>query len=259
MTGSWTNIGGGVKAAVDGMLDSLSGDDGAPYGYNGGGKKVGHGDYSNGHGQGGSYKKCAESHPPYEIAPGITIYGGACRDPVIKDADVYIGFDTSMPTTPQSFPWNPGYEIYFRVPDRDVPQDADEYDKLLDWTAEQLLAGKKVHAGCIGGHGRTGTFLAALRFKLTGDADSIKHVRDHYCQKAVESQKQVDWLHNRYGLTQYAPTDKGRHKGSGAGKTGPGGQSTLNFGSFKHGKGYSSRVTIEASKDSVGSIWKPGL
>ncbi len=169
-------------------------------------------------------KRCYHDHPPYEIAPGLTIYGGSGNFPAVEDADVYIGFDHGMRRTKAQFPWNDGpVEVWFKITDMSVPEDRDEFDKMLDWTAAQLKEGKKVHAGCIGGHGRTGLFFAALRYKLTGDKDAIKHVRANYCHKTVESVQQVKWLMQHYGQNEAVAT-----KGGGGFK-----QSTQSLGQVK--------------------------
>jgi hypothetical protein len=126
---------------------------------------------------------CYESHPPYQVTDEHVIYGGSCSYPVVKDADVYIGFDGSMKLHGKSFPWHKGdggpVEVYFKIWDGDAPEDKAEFRCMVEWTAEQLKAGKKVHAGCIGGHGRTGMFLAALRKHMTGDENATQHVREN--------------------------------------------------------------------------------
>lgn len=150
--------------------------------------------------------KCYESHPPLKIGDYL-IYGGSCSTPVEKDADIYIGFDYSMRFTPASYPWNGGtQEVLFRIHDMQAPDDPKEFRKLVEWTAEQLKAGKKIHAGCIGGHGRTGTFLAALVKHMTGNKDAIKYVRDNYCHKAVETETQIGFLEEEWGIKYQEPT-----------------------------------------------------
>ncbi|CAA2141494.1 hypothetical protein [Hyphomicrobium sp. ghe19] len=144
--------------------------------------------------------RCYASHKAL-VMPNtkLKIYGGSCSSPVVHDADVYIGFDSSMRFSDKHFPWNKGEEILFQVPDMGVPKNATQYKKLVDWTKEQLLAGQKVHAGCIGGHGRTGMFLAAL-VSMFGEEDAITYVREHYCKKAVESSSQVEFLKKEFGV-----------------------------------------------------------
>lgn len=163
-------------------------------------KKVSKEDLWSGQGGQGNYERCYHKHPPLKVGDWV-IYGGSCIYPVVADADVYIGFDRDM-TLSERKPWNgvTPEQVFFPVTDGSVPQDPDEFDRLLNWTIEQLGAGKKVHVGCIGGHGRTGMFLAALYAKVTNEADAITYVRKNYCHKAVESSSQVSYLNKHYGI-----------------------------------------------------------
>jgi hypothetical protein len=148
----------------------------------------------------GKTGRCFETHPALKVGDH-EVFGGSCIDPIIKDADIYIGFDGGMRMTGASYPWNASrVEVLFYIADGTAPAQADEFKKMVIWAAEQIKAGKKLHAGCIGGHGRTGTFLAALVTHMTGIKDSITYVRENYCQKAVESSSQVDFLHKHYGI-----------------------------------------------------------
>jgi hypothetical protein len=152
---------------------------------------------------GGGYTSCYNSHKPLVLgATGLQIHGGSCSSPVIKDADIYIGFDGGMSFTRRHWPWVDGTEILFRIPDGRAPADPAAFRQLVDWTAEQLHAGKTVHCGCIGGHGRTGTFLAALVSVVVGEDDAITYVRENYCKKAVETLEQIEFLHKHYGIAQ---------------------------------------------------------
>ena len=59
------------------------------------------------------------------------------------------------------------------------------------------VMGAKVGLGCLGGHGRTGTVLSCLvgLTDLVGDNDDpVKWVRDHYCEEAVESDEQIEYV-----------------------------------------------------------------
>jgi hypothetical protein len=53
-----------------------------------------------------------------------------------------------------------------------------------------------VQAGCIGGHGRTGTFSAILAGlnDWCGTADPVQWVRDNYCPETVESWEQIEYI-----------------------------------------------------------------
>jgi len=154
---------------------------------------------------GGSGKKtyterCYHPHPPLPLPNSdFVIYGGSCSSPVITDADIYIGLCHSMRQTAKRFPWEVGEEVYFPIPDMGVPQDVDDFKALVGWTKSRIEFGFKVHVGCIGGHGRTGTLLAAL-VSLYGEKDAIQYVRQHYCPKAVETEVQVQFLVKHFGI-----------------------------------------------------------
>lgn len=156
--------------------------------------------------------RCLESHPILDIDPGKPglpgVRGGSCSRPIKKDGDIYIGFDHSMTFTSRQFPWTAGYEVQYLIVDRAAPKHAESFIKLVDWTLEQIVAGKLVHAGCIGGHGRTGLFLAALVARHTGRADAITYVRENYCKKAVESKEQVAFLAKHFGCDTVEPSKK---------------------------------------------------
>ena len=150
------------------------------------------------------YVACHESHKPMLI-PGtnLFIHGGSCISPTIKDADIYIGFDTGMQRSKAAWPWQdkPRQEIYFNIPDMNPPGNPVEFRALVEWTARQLKFGRTVHAGCIGGHGRTGTFFAALVAVMSPETtDAIGYVRKNYCSKAVETRGQIDFLWQHYGV-----------------------------------------------------------
>jgi hypothetical protein len=188
-------------------------------GYSGSVKKYGVGSSK------GDYKSCHETHPPLEIVPGVVITGGSCSFPAVKDADIYIGFDSGMKLTGKHLPFYEGSdrEVYFPLRDRSAPEGAtvEHYKKLVAWTADQLLQGRKVHCGCIGGHGRTGMFLSALVEHMTGNKDATAFVREKYCKKAVESHAQVEFLHKEFGINKVEPRDHGGHKSSGSQKALP--------------------------------------
>ena len=152
------------------------------------------------------YSKCSHSHPALKL-PGtdFVVHGGSCYDPIIPDADIYIGFDGGMRMSPKSYPWNGGTEVLFKITDMCAPSDPAEFKKLIKWSKEQIDAGKKIHAGCIGGHGRTGTYLAAL-VSLYGEKDAIEYVRKNYCEKAVETGSQINFLVKHFGVVKADPS-----------------------------------------------------
>lgn len=85
---------------------------------------------------------------------------------------------------------------------------------------------------CMGGHGRTGTALAAVLVacKEYTAADAIEYVREHHCYKACETAVQLEWLCDRAGFGEKT-SDSGfplhsyaaQYKGAHSGHTGSGG------------------------------------
>lgn len=175
---------------------------------------VGGGDIKEGKG----YKpipKCYVSHPVLQLGGG-TFYGGSCSSPV-SGCDVYVGLDYSMHRMAPQYPWNPPVvnapiEVHYKITDMAAPSDPAEFWELINWLLGQLALGKKVHVGCIGGHGRTGTVLAALYAHITGEKDVIQWVRKNYCERAVESTSQIKFLMKYFGASS-APESKPAHYG----------------------------------------------
>lgn len=151
---------------------------------------------------------CYYSHPALDLGDGLVIYGGNCGKPVVTDADVYLGFDHSGPDN-RPYPWGASdggpIRIRYHISDGAAPNDPESFKAMVAWVADRLRAGDKVHVGCIGGHGRTGLFLAALVNHMMGDKDAAQYVRDHYCERAIESAAQVKFLTKHYGVKRVAP------------------------------------------------------
>lgn len=159
------------------------------------------------------FKRCFETHPALPIGD-YKVYGGSCGSPIVKDADVYVGLDLSMTRSAKAFPWEEGHSFLFHIQDMNVPTDPAAFTKLIDWLAEQVISNAKVHIGCIGGHGRTGTVLAALVTAMTGEKDSIDYVRNNYCKKAVESHAQVAYLVKHFGIKEAPGAKEEGHRHS---------------------------------------------
>jgi len=152
-----------------------------------------------------AYVRCYESHTPLVLTKGVEIYGGSCINPIITDADIYVGLDLSMKKSPKAFPWVEGESFLYHIQDMQAPKDPESFIELIDWLSVQLAANKKIHVGCIGGHGRTGTVFSALVNVMIGEKDAIEFVRQGYCKKAVESEEQVAFLHKHFGITKASP------------------------------------------------------
>lgn len=207
---------------------------------------------SHGHAPSG---KCTYSHPPYEVAPGLFLYGGSCIQPVHGDADVYIGLDMGMKRTTRRFPWTEGDEVLFPITDRQPPDNAEQFEQLVDWAIQKLKEGKKVHAGCIGGHGRTGILFAAIRARLVPeDKGAIQHVRKNYCEKAVESKAQVSWLMQHYGVSE-APGSKPEFKGGTTSSFSFGSSSSSAPSKYNGGGHGMNKKTTGKPNNAAASIW----
>jgi hypothetical protein len=160
--------------------------------------------------------KCYESHKPLPVGEHV-IYGGSASWPVVKDADIYISLQDGSTSGLISDPWDARHviEIQHFINDGGVPKDPVRFGKMITWICNQLQKGKKVHVGCIGGHGRTGMVLSAVVAHATGEKNATEYVRKHYCKKAVESEKQVKFLQEHFGVTpvighkQYASSSTG--------------------------------------------------
>lgn len=154
--------------------------------------------------KGSSWKtgqRCYHTHPGLKIGEHL-VFGGSCSTPIHDDCDIYVGLDYSFADHKQRFPWVEGHAIHYQIQDMGVPKNAPEFIELITWLAGRIESGDKAHIGCIGGHGRTGTVLAALVAHMTTEADAIGYVREHYCEKAVESTEQVKFLMKHFGCAE---------------------------------------------------------
>jgi len=75
---------------------------------------------------------------------------------------------------------------------------------LVDVAVKYLNRGQVVDTGCMGGHGRTGTFLACLVGQVEGLSPkvAIQTIRSRHCKEAVESMAQVEQIYLFLGSTK---------------------------------------------------------
>lgn len=150
---------------------------------------------------------CTEFHPPVQLmvnGKAVEVYGSSCLRPNVKDADIYVSLDRFVDTYDWEQPWMPEEKkhIRFFINDGGVPDNEIQFNLCIDYLVKALDEGKKVHIGCIAGHGRTGIFLAALTQRTIGHklsneyTSAIDYVRDSYCANAVENLIQVLFLHS---------------------------------------------------------------
>jgi hypothetical protein len=87
-------------------------------------------------------------------------------------------------------------DAYVHLRDMSVPEDT-----FVEWQMRgalllaiySLSRGRPVYAGCMGGYGRTGTFLALLA-KCFGESDPVGYVRAFYHGRAVETPEQEAYV-----------------------------------------------------------------
>lgn len=152
---------------------------------------------------------CYESHPALPLGE-CKVYGGNASHPIVKDADIYVTLQAGSSCNCLTDPWdeeeNPVIEARYFIQDRDCPKNPVRFKRMITWLCNQLQKGKKVHVGCIGGHGRTGMVLAALVAELTEEKNAIQYVRKHYCKKAVETEVQIEFLMKHFGVSKVEPS-----------------------------------------------------
>lgn len=143
---------------------------------------------------------CYETHKPLSIGGG-TLHGGNCaHHDHLPACALYVALDSS-----QRHPlFDPEAGTlascaYYPIPNMGVPAAPAKFAVLVDTICQSLQAGRRVHIGCIGGHGRTGMVIAAVVARLELDPDPITWVRTTYCSRAIESREQEKFLEKHYG------------------------------------------------------------
>lgn len=155
-----------------------------------------------------NYTPCYKAHKIQDLGVGVMLSGGSCLTPLPVKADIYVGLEQNMSMPKHAMPWNDGQCVSHYIPNMGVPTNTEEFLNMIEWIATQLSDNKSVHVGCIGGHGRTGMVLSALRYVLANDKDATEYIRLNYCQKSVETVVQVEYLHNTFGITKVPPVSK---------------------------------------------------
>lgn len=160
---------------------------------------------------------CTHWRQPFELQEGLRVYASAWMDRPHQEqvlpaagfrGDPDVGFYLDSRWGSDLLLVSPGTTgpftrmkrsstkvVVFPWPDYGVPRDAKVLWRCLDWILKQVEAGKIVEIGCIGGHGRTGSVLAALLVHqgMTSEG-AIRRVWRRYCEEAIESQRQIAFL-----------------------------------------------------------------
>lgn len=169
----------------------------------------------------GSYSYCKTLHwrTPVSLRDGLTVFASAWsdrpkyEDPFIKDNDDNLdyGFYLDDLWTGNRLTASPGVElpvtarkpavIHFPCIDQRAPADVRSFATMIEWLLTKIKEGKNVDIGCIGGHGRTGLTLCSLLIMQGMDPwDALSKIRTEYCDEAVESLAQEDFLGHLWSL-----------------------------------------------------------
>lgn len=124
---------------------------------------------------------------PYSPTPEVTIWGGPIpqRDWDLKTVLVVNLLEYRNDTQ----------DAWFPIKNWDIPDDDEMFEILVDTLIKRATEGQEIYVHCHGGHGRTGTVLGGIAGKL-GIDDPVQHVRKHYCQRAIETPEQEQYVND---------------------------------------------------------------
>lgn len=113
----------------------------------------------------------------------LTIHGGPFRRYLPSKGKNTYGLNLKAEEPGQ------GEDTYLPIRDYSTPTDEAAVNGAVCLLIFNMIQGKDVYVGCMGGWGRTGLILAILA-KAMGEKDPVGFVRDHYTEHAVETKEQ---------------------------------------------------------------------
>jgi len=156
--------------------------------------------------------QCRHWREPVDLQDGVTVFASSWFDrPAnaavdLEWADVGFYLDGSWAQStmlcspgfrPKFARYRPSKLLVYPWPDLGVPREPARFKRALTWLLHQAAEGKRVEIGCVGGHGRTGSTLAALLIMQgMSPTAAVRKVRREYCDEAVETRSQVQMLHH---------------------------------------------------------------
>lgn len=160
-----------------------------------------------------NYKSCKHDREAFKLEDNLSIFASAWRDVKyaadqnVFDVGVYMYDSWQVGVTVTAglnVPWS-GHDVAkqvildwpdFNIPDKDVPM-----VEIVKWMLAQMGEGVRFETGCMGGHGRTGTMLACLlAAQGVAPGTALKRVRAEHCDKAIENQKQGEYVATFYKM-----------------------------------------------------------
>jgi hypothetical protein len=152
------------------------------------------------------FKSCTHDQQEFLFSNGLAIYLSKAsqqqRNPRIQIPDVHIMLASAQRSI--------GIAWYVDWTDHGTPNHPDSIMwQFIESVVDLLEGGSFIEAGCIGAHGRTGTFLGLLEWQiqyrqlsegseLTTPGEMIKLVRENYCEHAIEGKQQEAYLKYYY-------------------------------------------------------------
>lgn len=151
-----------------------------------------------------TYVSCRHKGRELLFPNGQKIYGSSCH------AQAEEGYVPDFGFYLDSCWFSEAHQLGIMVPwqDMGLPKiDRDHVDAAVTLACTMIERGDIIEVGCIGGHGRTGTFLAliAMRNGVKTPEEAIAYVREHYCEKAIESSTQEWYVKAWYALDNDLP------------------------------------------------------
>jgi hypothetical protein len=144
--------------------------------------------------------KCRHFEKAVVFPDGTIVHGTSKVDRKPEDHRPDLGLYLDASWTPASIAYT------LKWPDYGLPVWDDVAIQTIQLLLDAARAGKFVEIGCIGGHGRTGTVLAAMAtFCGVKPKQAVKWVRKHYCDEAVETEQQAWWPEFVYATVNNKP------------------------------------------------------
>ena len=84
--------------------------------------------------------------------------------------------------------------LHYPIEDYGVPPDVEEFRALVRRGLELLREGKNLFVHCVGGLGRTGTYVGCLLKDLEGCRNPVREVRGRYDFRAIETRDQEEFI-----------------------------------------------------------------
>lgn len=141
---------------------------------------------------------CEHALDPYSLSDGTVIYLSGSSDAHARTWEPDLAVYLSQSWTPRTIAYNVGW-VDYGLPLLTMGQVL----QIARTAYDAAKSGLSVEIGCMGGHGRTGTFVAILELLAQDSPDhalAVSKVRSEHCSKAVETAEQAYYVRQVQGL-----------------------------------------------------------